>query len=378
MKARGALVLAGLLAACGEPGGTPQAQAPPVALAPVVLQDVTERIEATGQLVARDHAELGAEVAGRVTEILIEEGAAVAEGEVVVEIDPERRQLELARAQARVAEAQAGLVEQRRESQRVRKLHAQKVAAQARLEQAETEMALGRARLDAARADLGVAERALADASVKAPFAGLIARRRVSVGEFVQVGQALVELVALDPIEVEFSIAERDSGRVALGQNIEVRVAPHPGLIFRAMVTVISPTIDERTRTLRVKGRLPNADGRLRPGLFARVDLGVNRRVAIRLIPEEAILQRSDGPVVFLVDEDSRVERRVIATGMFIDGRVEVVEGLADDDRVVIRGHASLVDGVRVAVRNTDGSPIAPSVSGGAPEAGAAKPADGS
>jgi len=356
--------LAALCVACSEPGGTPQAQAPTVALAPVLVQDVTDHIEATGQLVAPDQATLAAEVAGRVTEIRIDEGSSALQGDVIVTIDPERRELELASARARLAETRVALAELKRERERVRKLHRQKVAAQARLEQAQTELELGRARLDAARAQEGVAKRALADANLTAPFPGLIARRFVSAGEFVQVGQPLVELVALDPIEVEFRLAEQDSSRVELGQQVTVRVAPYPDEVFHATVTVISPTIDQRTRTLRVKGRMANPDGRLRPGLFARADLGVNQRSGVRTIPEEAILQRSDGAVVFRLDEDSRVERRVIAPGLHLDGRVEVLEGLAHDDRVVVRGHASLIDGSRVAVRNPDGSPVAPSVAG--------------
>ena len=364
---RGATILASgvlllLASGCGDSKGTPQAKAPAVALAPVLLQDVTERIEATGQLVARDRAEIAAEVAGRVTEILIDEGEAAETGAVIVKIDPERRELERASARARVAEARAGLVEQRRERGRVRKLHSQNVAAKARLEQAETDLQLSQARLDAAQAQLGVAERALADASVTAPFTGRIAERYVSAGEYVQVGQRLVELVAQDPIEVEFRVAEKDSGRVALGQEVVVRVAPYPDEIFRARVTVISPIIDERSRTLRVKGRIENSDGRLRPGLFARADLGVNRRSGVRMIPEESVLRRSDGAVVFRIAEDSRVERRVIATGLYSRGRIEVLEGLAHDDRVVVRGHAALIDGTRVTVRNPDGSRSAPPV----------------
>ena len=364
---RGATILASgvlllLASGCGDSKGTPQAKAPAVALAPVLLQDVTERIEATGQLVARDRAEIAAEVAGRVTEILIDEGEAAETGAVIVKIDPERRELEQASARARVAEARAGLVEQRRERGRVRKLHSQNVAAKARLEQAETDLQLSQARLDAAQAQLGVAERALADASVTAPFTGRIAERYVSAGEYVQVGQRLVELVAQDPIEVEFRVAEKDSGRVALGQEVVVRVAPYPDEIFRARVTVISPVIDERSRTLRVKGRIENSDGRLRPGLFARADLGVNRRSGVRMIPEESVLRRSDGAVVFRIAEDSRVERRVIATGLYSRGRIEVLEGLAHDDRVVVRGHAALIDGTRVTVRNPDGSRSAPPV----------------
>jgi RND family efflux transporter MFP subunit len=355
------LLLAGAVA-CNDSSSAPPAMAPPVAVVKVTTRDVLERIEATGQLSARDQATVAAEVSGRVTEVVIEEGSAAERGAVILRIDPERRELELASARARGAEVRAGLSQQRRDTGRVRKLFKQNVAAQARLDQAEMELLLAGSRVDAANAQLGVAERALADSNVTAPFSGLIADRFVSPGEFVQVGTPLFELVALDPIEVEFRLAERDSSRVALGQAVDVRVAPYPEEVFRASVSMISPIIDERTRTLKVKARIDNSDGRLRPGLFARADLGVEERADVRMIPEEAVLQRSDGPVVFVIGEEDRVERRVIATGMIEGGRVEVVEGLAPGDQVVIRGHASLIDGAVVSLRNTDGTAAGPDV----------------
>ena len=352
------LTLTLLSGACAGDDPAQGVAAPPVAVAPVEVVDLVDRIEATGQLIARDQAHIAAEVAGRITEILADEGSAVESGAAVLRIDPERRELERDDVRARLVEAQAGVREREREVRRIRQLHKRQVASRTQLDQAETELELARARLMAAEAQLGVAERALRDASVSAPFAGLIARRLVSVGEFVSVGQALFELVALDPIDVEFHLAEVDSSRVQIGNLVDVRVAPYPDEIFKARVSVISPTIDPRTRTLRVKAALQNVDGRLRPGLFARADLGVNRRSGVKLVPEEAILRRADGAVVFRLIEDSRVERRVIKSGRHREGKVEVLKGLAGDHVVVVRGHTGLVDGARVAVRDHDGNPL--------------------
>ena len=168
-------------------------------------------------------------------------------------------------------------------------------------------------------------------------------------------GQPLFELVALDPIEVEFSVSERDSARVAVGQPVQVRVAPFPEESFQGEVTVIAPTLDPRTRTLRVKAQIANGDGRLRPGLFARADLGVARREGALLVPEEAVLQRADGEVVFVVTPEDTARRVVVKTGLQREGRVEIVEGVAAQDHVVVRGHAVLVDGAPVLRRSLDG-----------------------
>jgi membrane fusion protein (multidrug efflux system) len=231
------------------------------------------------------------------------------------------------------------------------------------MDEVETALALARSRNAAAEAKVGVAERALRDASVRAPFGGFVARRKVSRGEFVQVGQSLFELVALDPIEVEFHVAERDSARVAPDQGVDLTVEPYPGESFRGWVTMISPTIDPKTRTLRVEAQVANPDGRLRPGLFARVDLGVATRKGVLLVPEETVLQRADGEVVFRTQEGNRVQRVGVTTGAHSDGMVEIVSGLDPDDVVVVRGQAGLVDGAVVSPRNPDGTLVRTEVS---------------
>lgn len=356
------LVVVPLALACS--GGQDEAivHAPPVALSDAVAIELQDRIEATGELVSPSHATIAAEIGGRITALYVEDGAPAARGERVLEIDPERRNLEVKAARAGSTEAKAAGVEAERAAERVRMLFKSDVASQAQLDQAETALQLARARSDAAAARLGETLRAQRDAEVTAPFDGMIAERFVSVGEFVQPGTRLFELVALDPIEVEFRISEVDSSRVKIGQIVGVRVAPYPDEVFQATVTVVAPTIDPVTRTLRVKGSLANPDARLRPGLFARADLGVARREAVLMVPEEAILQRSDGQVVFRLVAGNRVERRVVKTGVFKDGRVEIVEGIEPGDRIVSRGHTALVDGAVVTVRGLDGSALDPDV----------------
>ncbi|MEN8183181.1 MAG: efflux RND transporter periplasmic adaptor subunit [Myxococcota bacterium] len=353
-----AALLLGLPSCGGEGTEATAVRLAPVRVEPVRVQTLQERIEATGELRAPEHARIAAEVPGRVTEIRVVEGAAVDAGTVLLEIDRERWELELASVNAQLAEAGAGLAEQEREIQRIRTLHERKVASESRLDQAETAYQLARSRVDAARAAVGVARRALEDSKVTAPFAGFVARRLVSRGEFVNAGTPLYELVALDPIEVEFHLPQSDSSRAALGQPVRLTVDPHPGEIFEAEVTFVSPTIDPRTRTLRVKAQLANPDGRLRPGLFARADLGVAQRTGIRLVPEEAILQRADGSVAFRLVEEDRVERVRVETGVHRDGWVEIKSGLDASDQVVVRGHSNLADGVRVAVTSERHSAI--------------------
>jgi membrane fusion protein (multidrug efflux system) len=348
------------LLACGGEVQEEGARAAPVTIMPVVAMDLEDRIEATGQLLARDHAKIAAEVSGQITEILVDEGRSVRAGEAVLRVDPERRNLERDSARARVDETHAALREQERNFRRIGELRERGVASQEQYDQAETAQKLAGSRVAAAQAELGVLERALRDASVAAPFDGFVARRFVSRGEYVAPGDELFELVALDPIEVEFHLPEADSSRVASGQTLDVRVAPFPDESFDGQVTVVSPTIDPRSRTLRVKAQLPNPEGRLRPGLFARIDLGVALRPKVPMVLEEAILRRAEGAIVFRNVDGNRVERVAVETGAHHAGHVEVVKGLSAGDLVVIRGGDRLSDGQEVLARNPDGTLVAP------------------
>lgn len=351
-----ASLLAFAFLACGDDDVAETTPARPVVVTPVLVRDLEDRIEASGQLLAKHEADVAAQIEGEITEVLVEEGDAVAEGAVVMEIDPEKRNLELEAARARVGEAKASVAGERRELKRMRVLADRKVAAETQLDRAETALDTALSRLRVAEAQLGIAERAVRDASVRARFAGFIARRFVSRGEFVSQGDKLFHLVSLDPIEVEFHLPEADSSRVRKGILIEVTVAPYPDEVFEAVAHVVSPTIDPRTRTLRVKALIDNRDGRLRPGLFARANLGIARREGVITVPEEAILQRLGGPVVFRVLDGNRVERIPVKIGVIRDGWVEIREGLGPRDRIVSRGHSDLIDGSSVVARNRDGT----------------------
>ena len=347
-----------VLAACGAEPPPPESGAPPVMVVRATAHDVVDQVEATGQLLAQAEATVAAQVEGQITGVLADEGSAVASGDDVIEIDPARRRLELDDARAGVAQANAQLAEERREAQRLESLVKKGAASQARVDTARTESEMARTRHLAAAARLGLAERALDDATVAAPFDGLVSKRHVNVGEFVRAGEPLFHLVALDPIEVEFFLSETDSSRASPGQEVEVRVASFPDEVFRAEVSVVSPTIEAETRTRRVKALLANPDGRLLPGTFARVHLGVARRSGVVMVPKEALLLRSDGQILFrLAAGGDRVERVRVEIGRHRDELVEV-EGIDSGDAVVVRGQAGLVDGSPVSLRDADGTPV--------------------
>jgi membrane fusion protein (multidrug efflux system) len=359
LRSTAALALALALGCSDGQAVVPEMKLPLVSAMPVTIEDLEDRVTAVGELVAPQHAEISAEVDGRVTELMLVEGQAVAAGDPLLELDPAKRRLELAAARAHVSEEAASVENVRRQVSRQRELQARNISSQSALDDSETALRLAQAKLAAAKADLGVESRALEEATVRAPFDGMVVRRMVSLGEYVQVGRSLVEIVSLNPIEVEFRVAEIDSSFVRLGQEVAVHVAPYPDRSFGAKVTVISPTIDPNTRTLRVKAVVDNAEGLLRPGLFARADLGLSVHEGVAVVPSSAVLQRVDGSVVFVLDGADRATRRVVQLGSFQEGRVEVTNGLREGDRVLVRGHADLLDGQQVRLYLPDDVPDA-------------------
>ena len=359
MSTAAALALALALGCSDGQAVVPEMKLPLVSAMPVTIEDLEDRVTAVGELVAPQHAEISAEVDGRVTELMLVEGQSVTAGDPLLELDPAKRRLEIAAARAHVSEAAASVENVRRQVSRQRELQARNISSQSALDDSETALRLAQAKLAAAKADLGVESRALEEATVRAPFDGMVVRRMVSLGEYVQVGRSLVEIVSLNPIEVEFRVAEIDSSFVRLGQEVAVHVAPYPDRSFDAKVTVISPKIDPNTRTLRVKAVVDNGEGLLRPGLFARADLGLSVHEGVAVVPSSAVLQRVDGSVVFVLDGSDRATRRVVQLGSFQEGRVEITKGLRAGDRVLVRGHADLLDGQQVRLYVPDAVPDA-------------------
>lgn len=359
MKWIGWVAVAAFVGGCAEEEAAVEELLPSVLAVEIAAVTLDEELRASGDLEAQFHTQIAAEVAGRVTELSVDEGSAVEQGAVVLELDPQRRELDLQAAQARLAQARANRRKETSQARRVRKLQKETISSMQQLEEAETALLLAESAVRAEEAAVGVATRALSDASVTAPFAGLVARRSVELGQFVQPGTVLFEIVSLDRLEVVFAVTELDTERVRLGQRVQLELGAFPDRRFEGVVTFVAPTIDPATRTLRIKAQVDNADQLLRPGLFARVSLGVSHRENVLMVPEEALIQRAGGVSVYRLLAGDRVERVPVETGAHANDQVEVRGDLAAGDRIVRKGHGGLADGMVVVVRETLRPPVA-------------------
>lgn len=359
-----ALSLALLLAACsgeetaGGPGG-PGGEMPPMAVEAVTVKSAPLQAGVTtvGSLRADEAVVVRPEVSGRIVRIHFEDGQRVKAGEPIISLDDSV-------ARADLLEAEANLLNARRANERATDLGSRQL--------------LSRSDVDSARAQLGVSEARVASAraqldktTIRAPFSGVLGLREVSLGEVVSPGQALVNLVSLDPMEVDFSLPESALPQVAPGQAVRVEVDAFPGETFAGEVTAIDPVIDVNSRSARVRARVANPEYRLRPGLFARVRLGTGDAGATAiLVPEQALLQEGDTRYVYVVREGKAVKAPV-TTGQRLPGQVAVLDGLADGDVVITAGQAKpmFFEGAPVMVLPAEGE--APAQAGGTPAEGA-------
>lgn len=315
---------------------------PPVAVeaAPVEISAVEDEVKAIGSLRANEQVVIRPEIAGRITQFLFEEGARVEKGAVLVRIYDTAYQAEL-------AQANTALTLSKRNFDRAQELFRRDAASTRARDEAQ-------AKLESDRANLELARTRLAKTQIKAPFAGTIGLRLVSVGAYVSPGQDIVDLVNADPIKVDFSIPERFLSAVKVGQSLSVAVDAFPDETFAGEVYAVAPQVDQQGRTLALRARIANPSGKLKPGLFARVRLITQVRPRAIVIPEQAVFARGDGWLVFTV-VDAKAKLTKIATGIRRAGKVEVVSGLKEGDVVVSAGHIKLREGAPVKVL-----PVAP------------------
>jgi membrane fusion protein (multidrug efflux system) len=299
----------------------------------VLEQPMAEEIFAVGTLRSNETVMIRSEIAGRIAAIGFAEGSAVRKGDILFTLDD-------AIPAAELKDAEASLALSQRNFERARELFSRRFGTERTLDEARAALDSDRAKVELARARLGKTR-------IAAPFAGVVGLRRVSVGDYITIGQDLVNLEDLNPIKADFRIPERYLPALSPSQSLRLTVDAFPGRAFTGEVVALDPMIDPEGRSIAVRARLPNPDGALRPGLFARVNLVLQKRTLALTIPETAVVPRGEERFVYRIDGDQAVLTRV-DLGQRRDGRVEVLSGLAAGDPVVTAGHLRLRDRARV------------------------------
>lgn len=306
----------GLLAPTPAPGSG-------VVVAPATRVAYPLTVEAVGTARANESVEIRPRISQTVTRIAFEEGQYAESGHVLLELDD-------AEALAEVAEKKAALVDAESRLRRAQELFRSELTSASELETLE-------ARRDAARAALDAAEARLAETVVRAPFAGRLGLRRVSLGALVGPSVVITTLDDTDPVKLDFDVPETALGRLAEGLPVEARSAAWPDTTFHGTVASIDTRVDPVSRTVTVRALVENPAGLLRPGMFLTVQL-LRRDVTALVIPEQAIVPEQSEQFVLVVGDGGTVEKRRVATGRRRPGQVEIVSGLEEGELVIAEG----------------------------------------
>ena len=368
------LVITSLAAIRFNAGNLP---APKAAGGPVVVDTAVSRVAtiqdavtAIGSLRAAESVMVKSEISGRVARISFSDGARVMKGDELIVFDAGIQQAQVQQARAERDLASAKL-------KRTQELFGKKFLSAAALDDAQASEQI-------AQAKLALAQATLDKMTLRAPFSGVIGIRQISVGDYIKEGADLVNIEDISSMKADFRVPEQLSGRLRVDQTVQLESDAFPGVVFPARVTAIDAAVDASGRSLLLRAELRDVSKRLKPGMFVRVRLVLETRTNAVIIPEEALVTSQGKVSVFKVTDGVAVITPVrvgLRTQVDQKAVVEILEGLAKDERVVTAGQIK-IRGSQVPVKSVDatagaatgaatgaagGSPAAPPPAGGAP-----------
>jgi RND family efflux transporter MFP subunit len=336
------------------PSAGPAAQGRVMEIAPVDLETVrreafSRSVPLSGSLKPAEWTMVKSKVAGELSAVLVREGERVARGAVLARFDERDLQAKVAerRAALEAARAQLGLAQKNQASNA--DLLAKGFISRNAYDTAESNLAVAEANLRSAEAQLEVVTKALSDAVVRAPIAGIVAERYAQAGEKLPVDARILWLVDLARMELEAEVPASDIAALAPGQAVEFSVEGFEGRSFQGKVDRINPSADERSRALKVYVVLPNPDQALKGGMFAKGTLRVSAGRDAVLVPLSAVREENGETVAWVLEGDT-VARRPVKLGLRDPGRgvAEVLEGLKPGERLLRASISNVAPGARV------------------------------
>ena len=324
-----------LLTACGgNKNGEQAPERPPMTVQVVVLQPrpLDHTMIATGTLLANEEVDLMSEMAGRVTQIGFEEGGTVAAGQVLLRINDDDLQAELRQVEANLQLA-------RDDEQRKEQLLAVNGISREAFDASKTAR-------NALEAQADMLKARIAKTVVRAPFSGAIGLRSVSPGGYVSAGVPFARLRQLSPIKIDFAVPERSGRNLKPGAVISFTLEGDP-TVYEGRVYAVEPGVDEANRTVRVRARHPNTDGRLVPGSFARVEVALERIPEGLTVPTESLVPDIQGQKVFMLREGKVTSQRV-DVGIRLPKAVQLTSGVQAGDTVLVTGLLAVREGMPV------------------------------
>ena len=312
--------------------------------------DINQQVIANGSLAAWQEAIISAEANGlKVTEVRVNVGDRVKQGDVIAVLQSDTVQAELAQVEGSLAEAIASALEARVQTDRAKSLHAQGFFSNAQLSQALATEAIAQARVQSARAAVQLQTVRLSQTQIKAPDAGVISNRQATIGSVVNSGTELFRLIRQGRLEWRAEVTAQDIGRIKVGSPVKITAAS--GQVLQGKVRVVAPSVDSQTRNALVYVDLSDQIGSARAGMYAKGEILLGQSKAMT-VPQTAVVLRDGFSYVYTVGADQKVTQTKVQTGRLSGDRQEILSGLNSDDQVVVSGGAFLNSGDTVRVVN--------------------------
>ncbi|MFO1068547.1 MAG: efflux RND transporter periplasmic adaptor subunit [Geminicoccaceae bacterium] len=325
----------------------PAARPIPIEVAAARSETITDTVEAVASTRSAQAVDVVPTVGGRIAQILFAPGQRVAAGDLLVTLDAKEEQAAVAEAEAMMADAKA-------QFDRAETLAKTRSVADARVDELRAAYLSAQARTDIAR-------KRLADTEIRAPFAGVVGLREVSIGARVDDSTKITTLDAVETLEAEFSVPEQYYGRIQPGTAIRATASAYPDRVFEGVVGAVDSRIDPVARAFRVRADIPNGDLALTAGLFMVVEIVLGSHEAV-VVPEQSVVLQGRTSYVYRI-ADGKAQRVEVTLGQRLRGVIEITQGLAVADTVAITGLQRLRDGSAVEIQPDPGAPAAAPVS---------------
>lgn len=307
----------------------------PVSVSAATVGPISSYISSTSNLVAEHEVKILAETDGRVTQLLVEEGTLVSQGQAIAAINPEDARILLAKAQVRASNARASY-------NRAKGMSDQHLISQGDFDKTSMEK-------DVADQELAEARSRLSKTTIRAPFSGAITSRKVTLGQHVRPGEELFTVTDFDPLVSHIYLPEKDVMGLQTGRAVRIGLKAAQDVHFNGRIRYISPVVDASTGTVKLTIEAVNPPNFVRPGGFVTVDIVRETRDKALVIPREALIREMQSAHVFVVEGDT-AKKRDVTLGLEESGKVEVNSGLKPGENVIIAGQGALKDGSKVKV----------------------------
>lgn len=348
----------GVLHKAGE--SSEQKKAVPVEVETVGISSIEETIEVTGWIEANKIVEVTSKVPGRIESlqvplnddkfVAVEEGLTVIKGQQIAVIDHDIYSAQVEAARADLQAKKVELAEAEREKKRMLRLFEGGSATEQSKDKAVTAAELAATRVNLAKANLRLAEINLEESTIISPIDGVVTAKHIDQGNLIREGDRIATIADMKTIKVIAAVAEKYGERISVGTPAEIRVDAFGEKTFNAEAYSVYPALDEQTHTIQIEIRLNNDDLLLKPGMFARVNLIIQRKDDAVVIPRDVILgERIGEPYVYVVESET-ARKRPVKIGIHQADKYEIINGLNKGEKLVVNGMNYLVDGIKVDV----------------------------